>query len=449
MKGQFRILIGVWGNPEIWKEVKYSYRGEEVSSPSSYAVIHRLDKPDLSVVVMSDTIVDSYMDCSYYTVPKDYREIVEVVSEKTRSIARRKFGVSIDRIIVGYGVGEFSHFVFRGSADDFYYKVLYELSRIFEEIMGQGDDGLETLEVLFDITHGINFTTVMTYRALYEILRILAYGYDVRLKVLNSDPYISSVRPELLNINVIEDSQVIPGLEILSREDRFFLFDDAVNIEERQYLGRIVNERLGRMPIKKNFFEYRASVAAFKSGMPHYAFSFAPAGGEMGRALGELLAIYESMISVKEGECKFRIHRKLRFSDRFSILVKSYIVSDIIGIHRIPYEEGVPLSSIEQFDRKFLQKNLPVESNRLNNELNHLKELEEHIPRQWTPYVEIRERFKGEEYSRTLDKRNFFAHAGFEYNSIEVKREGNEILVRPSSEPRIREKIIDYLNEVR
>ncbi len=78
-----------------------------------------------------------------------------------------------------------------------------------------------------------------------------------------------------------------------------------------------------------------------------------------------------------------------------------------------------------------------------------MKELEEHIPRQWTPYVEIRERFKDEEYSRTLDKRNFFAHAGFEYNSIEVKREGNEILVRPSSEPRIREKIIDYLNEVR
>ena len=447
MKGQFRILIGVWGNPEIWKEVKYSYRGEEVSSPSSYAVIHRLDKPDLSVVVMSDTIVDSYMDCSYYTVPKDYREIVEVVSEKTRSIARRKFGISIDRIIVGYGVGEFSHFVFRGSADDFYYKVLYELSRIFEEIMGQRDDGLETLEVLFDITHGINFTTVMTYRALYEILRILAYGYDVRLKVLNSDPYISSVRPELLNINVIEDSQVIPGLEILSREDKFFPFDDSVNDEEKERLGRILTENTRQISVKKNFPEYRAFLAAFKVGMPHYVYSFAPA--EVNRILKELTAIYESMISVKEGECKFRIHRKLRFSDRFSILVKSYIVSDIIGIHRIPYEEGVPLSSIEQFDRKFLQKNLPVESNRLNNELNHLKELEEHIPRQWTPYVEIRERFKGEEYSRTLDKRNFFAHAGFEYNSIEVKREGNEIFVRPSSEPRIREKIIDYLNEVR
>ena len=32
--------------------------------------------------------------------------------------------------------------------------------------------------------------------------------------------------------------------------------------------------------------------------------------------------------------------------------------------------------------------------------------------------------------SNKVDKRNFFAHSGFEYNSIELKKLGNEIYIK-------------------
>ncbi|MCS7214492.1 MAG: hypothetical protein NZ927_09810, partial [Candidatus Calescibacterium sp.] len=33
--------------------------------------------------------------------------------------------------------------------------------------------------------------------------------------------------------------------------------------------------------------------------------------------------------------------------------------------------------------------------------------------------------------SNRVDKRNFFAHAGFEYNSIEVRNAGTDIQIKP------------------
>jgi CRISPR-associated protein Csx1 len=86
----------------------------------------------------------------------------------------------------------------------------------------------------------------------------------------------------------------------------------------------------------------------------------------------------------------------------------------------------IPLSKIEDLKNK-VYKNFPIESNRIDKELGDIKGLQ-NITQQYEVYNKI----KGNTVSNQdqVDKRNFFAHAGFEHNVIELKKENEEIYIR-------------------
>jgi CRISPR-associated protein Csx1 len=96
-------------------------------------------------------------------------------------------------------VGVFENWNFIGNMEDFYGYVLYKFVDI---LSAEFDKDLEDLELYLDLTHGINFMPVLTYRAIREISEIITA--NATLHVYNSDPYR---REASLRIHLVESSR--------------------------------------------------------------------------------------------------------------------------------------------------------------------------------------------------------------------------------------------------
>jgi CRISPR-associated protein Csx1 len=205
-----KVVVAPWGNPTKWDEVAYVYKEQTEKSKSSLSLIKRAENPDKVIIVCADTLGD---DCVYFLKNPSYNDIKSCVENLIFNFCQKELNnITPEKIIVSYGFGEFAHTKFIGNAVDFNYHTLKELALIFADSLSEKN---EKIEVFFDATHGINYTLILTYRALREILEILAYVYDANLKVLNSDPYIGrQVKVDKLNINIIEESKILPKISV-------------------------------------------------------------------------------------------------------------------------------------------------------------------------------------------------------------------------------------------
>lgn len=55
-----------------------------------------------------------------------------------------------------------------------------------------------------DLTHGINYSTILTYRAIKEITELFSIFKEIKFKVYSSDPSLPTIANKL-SINIIED----------------------------------------------------------------------------------------------------------------------------------------------------------------------------------------------------------------------------------------------------
>ncbi len=96
--------------------------------------------------------------------------------------------------------------------------------------------------MVFDATHGINWITILTYRALREILEILSYFYSVNLKVLNSDPFVRE-GADLLNINIIEETKILPKISVYKDDKRpIEPYNELEDDKEKEKVGKEIND---------------------------------------------------------------------------------------------------------------------------------------------------------------------------------------------------------------
>jgi len=211
-----KVVIAPWGNPRNWKEVEYVYNGQTEKLKDPLVLIKRIENPNKVIIVSVDTLADDYV---YAFKNPSYDDIKSCAENLILNFCQKELKNFIpEKIIVSYGFGEFNHTKFIGNAVDFYYHTFKELAFYFANLLPQIN---EKIEVIFDATHGINYTTILTYRALREILEILAYVYDVNLKVLNSDPYIGrEAKVDRLNINTIEESKILPRISVYKSNKR-------------------------------------------------------------------------------------------------------------------------------------------------------------------------------------------------------------------------------------
>jgi len=420
-----KILIAVWGDPERWDEVNYEYQGQTEKAKSTINLIKQVENPDKIVIICVDTLADNYV-ISYKNLFSNpyYSHIKDMAESAIKNFCLKEFSFQPDKIIVSYGVGEFNNIKFIGNTQDFYYEVLKELSFFFGDII---KNSKEKIEVILDITHGINYMPTLTYRALREVLQILAYTYDVKLKVLNADPYIRQVKPEKLNINVIEETKIKPYLlayRIDSNPDNVKPINSKENriIEEiKKFLkeNSYCNGNNG-LNIKIHIF-----LSAFIHAMPVFIISYLISSQTIKDLIDKISQMFEKHIKIINNQ-KINIKREIEYTIEFENLIKAYLISLILENFGFSQKNDIPLRDIKKIGSLIFRK-LSIEKNTIKEELRKIEKIKYKIQTNYNTYISLLSSKKVSSNEIEINRRNFFAHVGFEHNVIELRINNNDI----------------------
>lgn len=223
-----KILVAIWGNFSAWKDANYRYKNKIYTSSTTLPLLLDTIKPNYTYIILADTLMDKYDNIFTYQegLARIKNEAGAFIKEKIRSYPTKLKEDNINILILP-AVGTFSRSRFVGNPNNFYALVYFELARNILRNLGSklafiSENNKPCLELYLDITHGLNFMTMMTYRAVKDILQIIAYFCNVRLIVLNSDPLVGSGNIDL-NINEIEKINVIPAFNFYRYSDTMLL----------------------------------------------------------------------------------------------------------------------------------------------------------------------------------------------------------------------------------
>lgn len=171
-------------------------------------------------------------------------------------------------------------------------------------------------------------------------------------------------------------------------------------------------------------------LGSFLYALPVFVLSYIINASELKEQIEKISEEFEKNIELNNSD-KLVISRNWEFRENFANLIKAYLVSSILEKFGFNGLDDIPLSKIKELKQKFYKK-FPVESNRIDVEIGDrgIEGVKEYLTNEFRPYFEIVREKEKEKEDRGLDKRVFFAHAGFPYNVIELKRENNEIYIR-------------------
>lgn len=401
---------------ETWREVTYKLRESPERSKISLSVVARHVRPSKIIVVVLDTLAnrDDF---------KDYEELRDEIGGDCKDFLG-KWGIPAERakVIVAPGVGRFARrqrsFTLEvdGEMMDYFYYVLFELAK---ELVGLESDS----EVCLDLTHGVNFMPVFTYRALDQLLGVLSFAKNIRFKVFNSEP-VPPVGQEEVQIHEVENRVVYPRLSPVKVGFR----GEASLLKVRKE-----NEKLSKeiTEFRVDEGELNAFLSAIVNGLPLALYRFCPSK-DFGKEIGDAVKKWREKTTVEAGPGRLRIERKLRFTEDFMRCVRLWLASTSFGLERRDAATLEDLKGIGErlFEREGLKKAL------ISRTLRDIEEGLKDKPslREWKA---LREAIgKGGEFNPN----NFLAHAGLEYNVTHVRYHDQELEFRyPDDEiPRVK-----------
>jgi CRISPR-associated protein Csx1 len=409
----YKILVAPWGSPEKWENVEYEFDDIKVTSRSSLKPLVEILKPEEVVLIVLDTRVTEKFENYEHLCQNVRSRYVEFCDEELHLPIKDK------NIIVAPGVGTFQVkdlgvAKFEGRATDFYYLVAFELAkRIIEAVKEEG------LEVHLDLTHGINFMPTLVYRALYEILGVMAYVCNIKLNVYNSEPYSKGITQKL-RIHRIESREILPRLSshILGKDDgRAWLIKKSDETIELR----------GKALEKNETDELNAFLSAIVNGLPLALYTFFPQEEELGRKLEEACEYWRNHIECAQGYVK----RRLKFEADFLRCVRLWIAAKVFAERlKIQKKEEISLDELYKTSQKLFRQEgtkMALINRALMEEIKN--EAGQKAKEEWKSVKELVDKKVGK-----LSLQNFLAHAGLEYNVTELKREGEELKLRYSQE---------------
>ncbi len=422
-----KILISTWGNPKTWSRVSYRYKDEEKKNVKDpLLLIKETEEIDKTIIVSIDTLFDETLFDENSIEVEKYEKVRERAEEVIKNFCIEEMEYTPDKIIISFGVGEFNKTKFIGNAMDCYFLLLKELSFTFTEWL-KNDKGSEEIEIYLDISHGINFLPVLCYRALKEILQILSYSVNIKLTVLNSDTYIRSPKPAndtyKLNVNIIEEDKVLPRVYITKSDKNPIAPFWGLTDEEKKGINII----LRNIKIEEKIFVF---LSSFIFAIPHFVISYLPGAKNLEKKIKKIMQELEKKIEIiKPKNGKLEIKRKIQFTSNFENLIKAYILSWVLNKNKISQKTEISIEDIKIIKEKIWEKNFPTESNRIDVEIKGINEIKERLKNKWKSYAS----YLGKRESNQIDKRNFFAHAGFEHNIIKIRKNNDIIEIRINS----------------
>ena len=297
------LLIASWGCPWSdpcglskgfsWKEVTYVWGERRVRSRTSLPLLLKTLEPRAALILVCDTVA-----CvNDFSEGRRYEDLINAVKGKYEGFID---AVLSDAGLAGYRgrvevavipcFGTFRNGEFRTRAEDTRSWILYTLLKfLVRNLTSAGGVGIDgDVTVTLDLTHGVNYLPTITYASLKSLLHHLAFisrgsGKEVRLQVLNSDPFTSPKPPVeeaakevRINVNVIEETTIHPSTELHPLNDgvslKFRLCRRNQGSGELIETSKKLRERYARMQEQlNNLLYFYASVHA---GMPLATLTF-------------------------------------------------------------------------------------------------------------------------------------------------------------------------------
>jgi len=394
------ICIATWGNPAGWDCKEYIFNEDSDCGKTSLRIIKRKINPDMTILVGLDTLARE---------GSSYEEIRRS-AENVYSDYLKEFGLTVDRMIIAPGVGDFRDKIFIGDMSDFYAYVMCKL----EEFLPAGED----LELHLDLTHGINFMPALTYRAVRELAEIIPA--KVRLFVYNSDPF--SKEASYLRVNLVESDEIPwrPSLNKLSNSLELLRPID-LSESEREELFRYELKKYGE--VKKKVKELNAFTGSVVNGLPLALFRFYPETELLDECIKEVMMFYNRYIMVSKEDGKIKVKRRLSLGRDFPSLIKLILTAKILKELGIEKKNEVELEKLNELKDNIFHRNKRIEV-MISNDLHKIEERKRDVTDDWKKLKE----FLG--YKGGYDSRNFLAHSGLEENAVEIRREGNRVMLR-------------------
>jgi len=514
---EVNILVHVIGNPwrrypdsYAWQEVKYSLdediecrerslRTEEgVRARTTIPILYKCIKPEHVILIVQDTILasqprgESY-SCVIETVESQIRRFLEDVSGDLYSEIRDK-----TRIIVAPGVGRFVnkttinggevdvHINMCGNLQDFYSYVLLRMAYNLLEVVrrSSGGGGDITLKVHLDLTHGINYMPTLTYKALLDVIPIIATyaneeragigeGGDPRLRVYlatyNSEPVIPLVRGEHEYVIHVVEKLIVRSNGNLGLTPTFEAPQDAkllapsrrcverlnLNVEEvSKEVNQVSKDILGKL--ESNPSSLSAFAGSLVNGLPLLLLKTMPKTS-LSYYVENLLEAYVNSINVRltpsTNSITLEVSRKARLTRASIAIAKLLLARDLIKLrYELEYSDdnGISLSDLQKLASiafGWNERLRLVIANDIRTIENRVKGCSSGVAceklqgGEWVMLKEIFEESREgveecrEDFLReSNEQRNFIQHSGLHRCLVEVRMQDNRIMVRYNSE---------------
>ena len=407
-----KLLIAPWGNPFSWKEVRYRFGNTDCTSKTSLCALNQELKPDHILILVGDSLAKS----ENLIKEPNYSDIKNSVSKEIRSFLPEKYFSGADaeiEVCVLPGTGHFPNGSFEGEILDYYYLLLYHLAKFFSQKLPS--------EVHLDLTHGLNFMPVLTYRAVKEILQVVSFFRSTQFIAYNADPFTGE--PEVLTLHVVEHTEEPSRFPPLSPYE--------VNESARFFEKLVVdthNQKLKSVD-KKWLKEILTFVGGIIYGLPLVLFTFFVPSEKVFLQLNEALEVYEQKMGIFLEGSRLHLKRRARFLPLFRVLTLTWLLLILFEKENLlkTRQEEVTLEDFETLSRKVFWKDVIYRS-RIGTELKNLKNIKNSF-NSWKFLSELSGRKPD-----SPDPRNFFAHAGLEKNALQVCRSESALMLRYAEE---------------
>jgi CRISPR-associated protein Csx1 len=405
------ILIAPIGNVEKYEEVTYILETKEKKSKISFSLLEEIKKPEKVIIIALDTLANE---------GEKYEEIEEEVKNKICSFVKEGDQLKSKdiEIIVAPGVGRFSgdKKIFKGKMRDYYSFLFYHLAEEFVK-------GDEPLYIYLDLSHGINYMPVLTYQAIKEAGALVAIKREVTLETYNSDPVTGKPsESDRFQINKVNEEKVEFTIKkYLKTGSKSRPLEPLSQDVDRKRLDAEITNTL---PKKE---EILAFLGAVFHGLPLAIFTFYPEIDTLKDKIRQIYEKWREHINLIHENESLICERKLAFTDFFEVLVRTVVIGESFNIER---RCKVMLKELKDLYERFFKDKFVGYF--IEKEFDQtFEKIKDKIGKDWKFLIEIMR----EEHSEQIkigapDRRNFFAHAGFEGNAVLLRREENNIYLK-------------------
>ena len=419
------MLISVIGDPRNYGLARYHYAGAVAERRFSSSVILDVEKPDRSVLITQYTMAKRGNNFESLQ-----RETIEYIRGFIKDVDRFEHKIIAPGVIRIKDENDGREYDFRGDIFNFYAYVLYSLARFFEGLSGD-------VEVILDLTHGINYMGYLTLRAVSLILDIYSMVNNAKLKVVNSDPYSrrgnkqagspqvqqSQETPEL-NINVVLEKSITPTFNYPASSRTELLHPYLGSNKEKERLGKELTSLSKDM--KECMSNQEHFINAINRGALLAAYTFAD---DFGKCVDWAVDYFAKNVHVDPRQ-SFVVTPKYSFTETFESLVIAEMIKKVTGIDRKSEVRLEELDNKAEIYSKSRTIYSIVESEiyRIEKMIKEVIGLEPGIAESWTKLTYYADKMQKKKYSENPnDDRTFFAHAGMPYAFVEVKGATKEL----------------------